>query len=311
MILVATWSDGVFAVTANGWRQELRGSPVCALSSDGHGETLAIVDGRTLQRRSNDGVWSVLSTANCVLSCCVASLGQVVVGTDDARLFRLNESQKLAELSSFQRVKGRESWVAGQALVNGQLMGPPLGVRSISATSAGVLLANVHIGGIPRSTDRGASFHPTIAIDTDVHEVRAHPRRANIVAAAAGAGLFLSSDAGASWSMHTAGLHAAYCSAVTFVNDDVLVAASDDHFAPKGRIYRRALAEDAPLRAVLEGLPDWTDGIVDTHCIAVSGSSVAFADRPGNLYVSPDSGQNWSRWATGLGAPSSVHITGV
>jgi hypothetical protein len=310
-VLVATWSNGVFAVSEDGWEHELSGTPVCALTLDGAGETLAIVEGHTLQRRTSEGAWRVLATAESTLSCCVVARGDVFVGTDDARVFRWKEGHGLLALPAFERVAGRETWVAGQALVNGQLMGPPLGVRSISATTDGVLLANVHIGGIPRSTDGGATFQPTIAIETDVHEVRAHPSRPNIVAAAAGAGLCLSQDAGASWTIHTAGLHAAYCSAVAFVENDLLIAASAGHFAAQGRIYRRAIDRDTPLRALVEGLPEWTDGIVDTHCIAVNGSSVAFADRPGNLYVSPDSGRSWFRWAAGLGAPSSVHIVGV
>jgi hypothetical protein len=62
------------------------------------------------------------------------------------------------------------------------------------------------------------------------------------------------------------------------------------------------------LVAVGEGLPAWTDGIVDTRCIAAGGSAVALADRKGNLYVSADTGRSWSRRATGLPPPSSVLI---
>ena len=69
------------------------------------------------------------------------------------------------------------------------VMGPPLGVRSIAATCDGAaLLANVHVGGIPQSTDSGLTWRPTIDIEADVHEVCAHPTRPEIVIAAAGAG---------------------------------------------------------------------------------------------------------------------------
>ena len=74
-------------------------------------------------------------------------------------------------------------------------MGPPLGIRSISATCDGrVLLANVHVGGIPRSLDGGASWRPTLDIDLDVHEVSAHPSRPELVAAASAQGLCISRD---------------------------------------------------------------------------------------------------------------------
>jgi hypothetical protein len=187
-------------------------------------------------------------------------------------------------------------------------MGPPLGIRSITATPDGTLLANVHVGGIPRSTDGGISWHPTIEIASDVHEVRAHPSRPDIVMAAAAAGLCTSRDGGATWSIQHEGLRARYCSAVAFVGDDVLVAASDGHFASQGRIYRRPIETEGPLSAVLGGLPEWTDGIVDTRCIGVSGKRVAFADRGGNVYVSADACLSWSRAACGLAAPSSVLV---
>jgi hypothetical protein len=62
------------------------------------------------------------------------------------------------------------------------------------------------------------------------------------------------------------------------------------------------------LVAVGDGLPEWTDGIVDTGCIAASGSGVALANRKGNLYVSIDTGRSWSHRASRLPPPSSVLI---
>jgi hypothetical protein len=306
-ILVATWRDGVFMVGENTHEHELPGRSVRHLTADGRGGALAVVDGTTLQRRSSDGTWATLATLDGALSCCVASGGDVYVGTDDARILRLTPSHELVPLDAFAGVEGRDTWYAGQALVDGKLMGPPLGVRSLSATSDGVLLANVHVGGIPRSTDAGASWQPTIAVDTDVHEVRAHPTRPNVVAAAAAVGLCTSTDGGATWSVERDGLHAAYCSAVAFVGDDVWVAASEGHFAPRGRIYRRSLAPSS-LASPVAGLPEWTEGIVDTHCIGVSGSHVALADQGGNVYVSRDAGLSWSAWARHLTAASSVHL---
>jgi hypothetical protein len=307
-VLVATWYDGLIVLTESGREHQFAGRSVRGLTPDGRGGALAIVEGNTLRRRSAEGEWSTLATLDCDLSCCVASGDAVYLGTDTAQLFRLDAAQNLARLSGFDRVKGRETWVAGQALVNGQLMGPPLGIRSISAAPDGTLLANVHVGGIPRSTDAGLSWQPTIEIECDVHEVRAHPSRAGVVVAAAAAGLCTSRDGGATWRVQHQGLHARYCSAVAFVGDDVWVAASESHFADKGRIYRRSIEEDGPLSAVLGDLPEWTDGIVDTQCIGVTGSNVAFVDRGGNVYASGDAGLSWSRAAHGLPAPSSVLV---
>jgi hypothetical protein len=313
-VLVATWENGVFAVGEAGSEHELAGRSVQHLAVDGRGAMLAVVDGQSLQRRGSDGSWMPIASAgNNLLRCCVASQGDLYVGTDDARVFRVSESEPpgasgLVELQGFQSVPGRDTWRAGQALVNGKLVGPPLGVRSLSATLEGALLVNVHVGGIPRSTDGGATWQPTIEVEADVHEVRAHPRRANIVAAAAAAGLCLSSDGGATWRVERDGLHDAYCSAVAFLGDDVLVAASEGHFASRGRIYRRPLDGSAALQPLIDGAAGWTDGIVDTHCIAVKGQRIAFADRGGKLHLSRDGGRSWSSSAYGSASPSSVHF---
>jgi hypothetical protein len=88
----------------------------------------------------------------------------------------------------------------------------------------------------------------------------------------------------------------------------VLVAASEGHFARRGRIYRHSPDGGSTPRAVLDGLPEWTDGIVDTHCIDVSSSSIAFADKSGSIYVSQDEGLRWSSWSHALPPVSSLLV---
>jgi len=75
------------------------------------------------------------------------AVGDVIyVGTDDARMLRLSKDAKLEPLESFDNVAGRDTWYAGWAIINGQRVGPPLGIRSVAADSAGtVLFANVHV----------------------------------------------------------------------------------------------------------------------------------------------------------------------
>ena len=86
------------------------------------------------------------------------------------------------------------------------------------------------------------------------------------------------------------------------------MAASTDHFAPNGAIYRRACDGVSPLDRVGGGLPQWLDGIVDTACIATLESRVALVDRAGNVYLSQDRARTWTRIADGLPTPSSVLI---
>ena len=308
-VLAATWRDGLFVVTGEPRTKSSPVSPVRALAPDGHGGALAVVNGHSLCRRTCDGEWSTIATSEFQLACSVAVGDVIYVGTDDARVLRVSANGKVDQLGGFDAVAGRDTWYAGSALINGQLVGPPLGIRSITATSDGtVLLANVHVGGIPRSTDGGVTWQPTIDVDSDVHEVRAHPTHPGIVIAAAAIGLCISRDSGATWTVEQEGLHASYCSAVAFSGGDILVSASADHFATQGAVYRRPIDGHGPLVPVGGGLPRWIDGIADTGCIATRASALAVADRAGNLYVSADAGRTWSRRADGLPTTSSVLI---
>jgi hypothetical protein len=105
------------------------------------------------------------------------------------------------------------------------------------------------------------------------------------------------------------GLHAPHCSAVAFSSgDDVIFSASIDPFAAKGRIYRRRVKPDGSRVAVEGGMPAWIEGIAGTGCIAASDSSIAVADRAGNLYGADDFGRAWSCGSTKLPTPSGVLI---
>ncbi|MBV9234115.1 MAG: hypothetical protein JO030_08740 [Candidatus Eremiobacteraeota bacterium] len=307
--LVATWSDGVFSLTDDAIRQELAGHSVRSLVADGRGGVLGIVGGHSLKRRSPDGQWFSIAHSDLDLYCCV-SIGNVAfVGTDDAQILRISPDGTPEKLRGFDAVAGRDKWYAGGMLVDGKYVGPPLGIRSIAATCDGaVLLANVHVGGIPRSTDGGATWEPTIDIAADVHQVCAHPTRPAAAIAAAAVGLCVSSDAGHTWTVERRGLHEPYCSAVAFGRNDIFVAASNGPFAPQGAVYRRPMDSDGPLSPLGGGMPKWTDGTVDTDCIAARDSTIAAIDASGCLYVSSDDGGSWSQPFDRFPSPSGVYI---
>ena len=213
-LLVSCWDKGLFSVIGKTARQELAGQTVRSLVDDGQGGVLAIVGSHSLYRRSSQGDWTEIAKSEAELSCCVPMGNSVFAGTDDARVLRFDSAGTEHDLTGFGQVAGREKWYAGRAFIDGRWMGPPLGARSITATCDGALLVNIHVGGIPRSTDAGATWHPTIEVDSDVHQVRAHPSRPELVIAAAAVGLCVSRDGGATWAIEQDGLHAPHCAAV-------------------------------------------------------------------------------------------------
>jgi hypothetical protein len=308
-ILVSTGGDGLFSVRGSAVGHELEQRSVRSLISDGRGGVLAIVDGHCLCRRSPRGNWTTIAQSDSDLSCAIAHGDVVFVGTDDADILCVDPDGVAHRLTGFDAVAGRDTWYAGSAIVNGVLMGPPLGVRSITATCDGAaILANVHVGGAPRSTDAGLSWRPTINVGADVHQVCAHPSRPELVVAAAAVGLCISRDAGATWTIERQGLHAPHCSAVAFGTTDIFVSAARDPGAALGAVYRRPIDGDAPLQPLSGGMPRWIDGGADTHCIAALGSIVGVIARRGRLYLSLDDGESWAAVAEGLPNPSGLHI---
>jgi hypothetical protein len=309
-VLIATWSDGLFTFQGGAMRREWPGHSVRGLTLDTSGNPLAIIDGRLLCRRAADGTWLTIASSDVDLACCVAVADELYVGANEApEVLRVGDDARLERLPGFDHVPGKERWYAGTALIDGRLLGPPLGIRSIAASCDGkALFTNVHVGGIPRSTDGGATWQPTIDVDSDVHQVRPHPTRPEMVIAATGMGLGVSRDGGETWVIEREGLHASYCSAVAFAGDDILVAASLDHFASQGALYRRPIDRNGPLSKIESGLPQWLDGIADTDNIAVSGPTVAVVDRAGKLYLSHDTGRSWSGHGDRLPTPSSTLV---
>ena len=53
------------------------------------------------------------------------------------------------------------------------------------------------------------------------------------------------------------------------------------------------------------GLPEWLDGNVDTHCLAVGPKGAALADQRGNVWISTDGIRDWNHAAT------LEHVTAV
>jgi hypothetical protein len=256
------------------------GESVTALAPGEEG-LWAVVDGREIRRTDGSGATAhVATTENGRRANCLAETrAGVLAGTSEAHLMRL-DGGGLTSVEPFEGVEGRDGWYTPWG-------GPP-DVRSL-AEDDGVLYANVHVGGIPRSTDGGASWEPTIDVDADVHRVSA---RDGVVLAACARGLAMSGDRGRSWDMRTDGLHATYCRAVAVQDDTVFVSASVGPHGGRSAVYRGALA-GGPLERCRDGLPDWFGDNIDSACLDAGSGLVAFGTSDGKVFSSADGGSSW------------------
>jgi hypothetical protein len=270
----------------------LAGHSIDCLAPEGSG-WWALTDGEALWHSDHPGTWDqAATTSGQRLNCFCPSAAGLLVGAEEASILRL-EDEKLQPVDAFERVPGRDAWYTPWG-------GPP-DVRSISEEPGQAIYVNVHVGGVVRSTDGGQTFHPTIDIDTDVHQVLAPAGRAGLVLAATGAeGLAVSTDGGDNWSFVADGLHASYSRAVAVAATSILASASTGPRGGKAAVYRRPLAGDGPFMRCTEGLPEWFPTNIDTFCLAASGTVAAFGTNEGSVFISQDEGQTWRPLSEGL-----------
>jgi hypothetical protein len=275
-------------------RVELPGRLVWALVPEAGGSCLALVDGK-IWRRSAAAEWALVAETEGFMGAVVSAGGRIFGGSMmEAAVIRISASSKAERLSGFDAVSGRSEWFP---------QGPPLHIRALTATADGTaLLAAVHVGGIPRSVDGGESWAPTIPVDYDVHEVRAHPSRP-VVAAAAAVGLCVSGDGGLTWRVIAdglKGLKAAESLAVAVLPDEVLFSVQEGGaFAKRSQVWRWRIGGET-VEQVRDGLPEYLAGKVDTNHIAAGRGRAAILDGGGALWLSRQGSTGWERIAAGL-----------
>ena len=300
LVLVATDTGVAPFVDGAPGPRELIGRPVRSLARK-RDDWWAIADASTVVRRDFAGAWTDVATAGTDLTCLLPTADGAWCGTADGHLLRLF-GEAFTVVGGFDAIPGRETWKAVGSRV-------PY-VRSITTTADDrALLANVHVGGISRSGNGGASWTPTIDAHADVHEVRADPGDAKLVLAPAAVGLAVSRDGGATWDVTTEGLHATYLRAVAFTTDAALVSASEGPSADRSALYRWDVTTGGPLTKVEDGLPEWLDDNIDTGALDAHRETAAFADGGGTVYASSDGGRSWTALARDLGHVYAVGIT--
>ncbi len=214
----------------------------------------------------------------------VTSDGVWVVGTGEASLFVVRDGDA-ERVDAFERAPTRDRWHTPWG-------GPPA-VRSIAVTPDRWHVG-VHVGGVLVSDDAGRSFHDTIDLEVDVHQVAVDDDGGVWLANGMG-GLAHATD-GVRYEEITEGLHASYARAIAVSGDRVYLSVSTGPGGGRSAIYRTRRDDLA-----LERCPTPELGAnVDTHCLVARGPAVWAATRDAVLR-SPDEGATWSQLDANVG----------
>jgi hypothetical protein len=241
-------------------------------------------DGKRRIHRNGDLVATMPDDATPL---CIQPTPETVwIGADQARLYGY-EDGFIAEDEFFSEAPGRDKWYTP--------WGAPADVRSLTLDADHTLYINVHVGGILRYDNTGPV--PVLGIEADAHQVAAHPTLKGAVFAATALGIAQTHN-GHDFDFRTGGLHAHYCRAVAVTEDRVLVSASTGPSTTQCRLYRGALWE-GPFEPMTHGLPEWFEGTLNTHCLAIHEGTV-YAGFDDTVWASEDGGDTWSEAVTGL-----------
>lgn len=242
-----------------------------------HREIFRVARGEAQHVATLDGpqAWCIADYSGCLFA-----------GTDDSGLFKL-EGTTLTRVAGFDEAPGRSEWYQ------------PPGHRPATTWSlssgAGQLYVNVHVGGILRSRDAGASFTQTIDVDLDVHEVQLGPD-GRLWAATGKGGLAESRDCGVNWSFHSAGLPATYLTCVAAADDGVFVAAASGYASGDDAVYR---FDGTKFVRCSYGLPN-KFGHLNARQLTAAGRRAAVAGGDGCVYATEDGGHSWRAALEGL-----------
>jgi hypothetical protein len=296
-LAIVTWigtDRGLFALDGTGQRTVIDHGPVRALSGRWAlvGDEVVTVDDR-----------DVAKIEGGLRAHCLVDAGDgLYVGTSEATLLRLDPrspERGLERVEGFDRIDGRDGWYTP--------WGAPPDVRSLAVSSDRALLVNVHVGGVWRSSDGGATWTSVVDVDNDTHQVHADPSNAEVVAAAA-VGFGRSHDGGRTWEWSDDGLHASYCRAVALAQATELVTASEGPFSKRGAVYRRPASSDEDFERCRAGLPEWFPFNLDTFRLAAAGDDVVLGCEDGRVFGSADAGGTWDLLATDLGPVRCVAL---
>jgi hypothetical protein len=215
---------------------------------------------------------------------------EVLLGTEPAHVFRQTGEGAADRCAAFDALSVRDGWYTPWG-------GPPA-VRSLAGTPDGWVYADIHVGSIMASPDRGATWKPVKPdLNEDVHQVATCPAAPDRVYANTARAVWISEDRGRSWAGRGKPLGHRYGRAIAVhpdKPDHCLASVSDGPHGKNvhGRLYRTTNA-GRDWDHVADGFPDSTPHNIDTFHLAVTGDGTGWACVGPRLYAGPLTGGAW------------------
>lgn len=219
--------------------------------------------------------------------------GTVLIGTEGPHIYQVSDG-RLNLLEAFETLECRDDFYTP--------WGGPASVRSFAHTDDGWVYADIHVGSIVRSPDRGKSWElVTPDLHEDVHQVATHPRQQDALFANTANAVYISEDRGNTWEHRSEGFPYYYGRAIAVHPEDgdclLATVSRGPHSNVDGRLYR---SDDRgrTWSHVTSGFPESTPSNIDTFQIAFTTDGRAWAALDRELLVSDNRGQSWTPFWT-------------
>jgi len=230
---------------------------------------------------------------------------EVLLGTEPPHIYRLTKDRGTERCGAFDALHVRSGWHTPWG-------GPPA-VRSLAGTPDGTVYADIHVGSIMVSTDRGTTWRPvTPDLNEDVHQVATCPAAPDRVYANTARAVFVSADRGKTWQDRGGQLGRRYGRAVAVhpARPDVLLASTSD--GPHGDDVHAALFRTTDAgktwAQVADGFPRSSRQNIDTFHVAVTADGMGWASVGEALYAGDAAAGPWRKaWE----APEEIRMLSV